>query len=76
MSIITREDFWKVFTKFTNSFHKYLYTYSAPDTVVGIWDTLLKIIKGRRIKKKDLCLHEFYTVVDVLVWSSSEADPE
>lgn len=42
VSITTREHFWKVYSKFINSFHKYLHMYSAPDAVVGIWDMAIK----------------------------------
>ena len=74
VSIINRDHFWKVFSKFFLSFHKYLHMYSALDSILSIWDMIIKNTTTNNNKRKN----SFFMKLTLLLiaWFPSEADPE
>lgn len=72
VSIINRDHFWKVFSKFFHSFHKYLHMYSALDAILSIWDMTIKNTNNNKRK------NSFFMKLSLLLIARfpSEADSE
>lgn len=74
VSIISRDHFWKVFSKFFHSFHKYLHMYSALDAILSIWDMTIKNTTNNNNKRKNYFFMKLTLLL--IVWFPSEADSE